>query len=271
MKTILGILAMAFAVTAHATGNLENPVKDNIESGISVINGWHCTAKEIRIYVDGQDYGKAGSGTNRFDTAPICGHHETGFSRLVNWSVLTPGQHTISVYADGQLLETRQFHTTRSGGEAYATGLSKTIEVSGFPTANKSAVLKWNESKQGFVVTAIHDTSNSNLDGTYDLYRSSMQDVFGNIVDSEQVGVSVSGTLVKKGSTYTETVTMTINGETGTGTTSGFVTDNGYYLYDLSGQLRKVVVERGPRLVVSYLAWLDGVGYINFIEYWARR
>lgn len=147
--------AISFSGLSYAQGNLENPVAGATESGISVISGWHCSAQIISITVDGVDFGKAGSGTNRFDTEPVCGHYKTGFSRLYNWNVLEPGSHTINVYADGTLLSSRQFFTVRSAGQPFSTGLIKTTTALDFPAPGMTTQLEWREAKQEFVVTKI--------------------------------------------------------------------------------------------------------------------
>lgn len=138
-----------------AQGSLENPVAGSTESGIGVISGWHCTATNITATIDGASLGKAGSGTGRGDTASICGRSNTGYSLLFNYNDLTPGSHSISVYADGQLLETRQFNTVQSGGAAFVTGLVSRWTLAGFPSSGKTASIDWSQAKQSFVVTGI--------------------------------------------------------------------------------------------------------------------
>ena len=110
-KLIFAVVLMSTIPLAFAQGSLENPVAGSTESGIGVISGWHCTASNITVTIDGASLGKAGSGTGRGDTASICGRSDTGYSLLFNYNELTPGSHNISAYADGQLLETRQFNT----------------------------------------------------------------------------------------------------------------------------------------------------------------
>lgn len=147
---MLSIPGLSFAL-----GSLENPVAGSTESGIGVISGWHCTATNITATIDGASLGKAGSGTGRGDTASICGRSNTGYSLLFNYNDLTPGSHSISVYADGQLLETRQFNTVQSGGAAFVTGLVSRWTLAGFPSSGKTASIDWSQSKQSFVVTGI--------------------------------------------------------------------------------------------------------------------
>lgn len=162
MKKLLhtySILLLAFSFNAHAlTGYLENPAAGSTQSGIGVVSGWHCTAQTISVSIDDLDFGQAGAGTNRFDTESVCGHPRTGFSRLISWSALAEGSHTISVYADGALIETRNFNTIRSGGQPFASGLSANYTLSGFPAPDQFATLTWREAKQSFVVTRIESS-----------------------------------------------------------------------------------------------------------------
>lgn len=174
-KLIFAVVLMATISLAFAQGSLENPVAGSTESGIGVISGWHCTASNITVTIDGASLGKAGNGTSRGDTAGICGRTDTGFSLLYNFNDLAPGGHTISAYADNQLLETRQFSTTQSGGASFVTGISKTATIADFPSPGRTASITWSQAKQNFVVTGITEIAGagsgavdlSSLQGTY--------------------------------------------------------------------------------------------------------
>lgn len=156
MKNIILASILCFATSfSFAQGSLENPVAGSTESGIGVISGWHCTATNITATIDGASLGKAGSGTGRGDTTSICGRTDTGYSLLFNYNDLTPGSHSLSLYADGQLLEVRQFKTVRSGDVPFATGLVSGWNLPGFPSAGKTASIDWSQAKQSFVVTGI--------------------------------------------------------------------------------------------------------------------
>jgi hypothetical protein len=160
-KTVLAILQAVLlllpASLSHATAQLqgvfENPVDGAVESGIGVIAGWHCTANQITIAIDGVSIGRAGSGTVRQGTRDICGHTETGFSLLYNWNKLPPGQHTVTMYADGVEFDSKVITTTQSAGAEYVRGLQKTVTVPDFPSAGRTATLEWREATQAFVVT----------------------------------------------------------------------------------------------------------------------
>src|SRR5437868_1601305 len=58
---------------ALAAGVIETPTNSEIASGIGTISGWNCTARVITIKIDGYAALTAGSGTERNDTAGICG------------------------------------------------------------------------------------------------------------------------------------------------------------------------------------------------------
>ncbi len=176
-RTMLATVLTVLTSQCFALGSLENPVADKTESGIGVISGWHCTANNITVTIDGTNLGKAGSGTLRNDTAGVCGRTDTGFALLYNYNDLTPGNHVLSLYVDGQLFEVRQFKTVQSGGASFARGLVSGWTLTGFPSAGRVATIDWSQAKQSFVVTGItgsaplppppSTTSLSALDGSY--------------------------------------------------------------------------------------------------------
>lgn len=149
--TLLTTVGSAYAQSY----SFDNPVDGSVESGIGVISGWHCTASAVRIEIDGNDIGNAGSGTRMLGTSPVCGHPDTGFSLLYNWNNLASGDHTVKAYADGVLIGSKSIRTIKSAGQQFATGLTKAIVVPDFPAKGQSATLEWRQTKQSFVVTEI--------------------------------------------------------------------------------------------------------------------
>lgn len=157
LRRAIGLL-LSWPLLASAQGFLENPQPDAVESGIGVISGWHCTAREVTISIDGVSLGKAGSGTLRIDTDTVCGGRtQSGFSLLYNFSRLAPGPHRIDVYVDGALFATRNFRTVRSGGVEFLQGATGEYRLSDFPSPGKAATVTWSQARQGFVVTDIGD------------------------------------------------------------------------------------------------------------------
>lgn len=259
MKSHQLIICLMAAIPGltFAQGALENPVAGGTESGIGVISGWHCTASNITAEIDGASLGKAGSGTDRGDTASICGRADTGFSLLFNYNALTPGSHSISVYADGQLLETRQFNAVQSGGAEFVTGMSKTATISDFPSAGKTATLQWSQAKQGFVVTGI--SAGSTGSGAVDM--SSLQGIY-----IEKSYASVSGNYcssygASSGNTYS-TFSLKVNGNTATVDGTLLIDQCVYTLTYASGDITSGLNFSGSAVCLSNIA-VSGVTATN--------
>ncbi|MBB6523264.1 hypothetical protein [Pseudoteredinibacter isoporae] len=153
-KLMLCGASMLLSGISLAEGNLENPAKDAIESGISAISGWHCTASEIEIEVDGKSYGKAGMGTIRTDTESRCGHTNSGFSLLFNYGALPDGEHTLVAKVDGEIWMERTFSTIRPGSDTdFVPDSDHTEYAIDFPKPGDALELKWQSSKQSFTVS----------------------------------------------------------------------------------------------------------------------
>jgi hypothetical protein len=161
---LLGYVPISFA-----TGVLGTPVDGSTVSGVGVISGYHCTSKDIDIYIDGVWVSKAGAGTTLLGTQGVCGRTDTGFSFLYAFNNLSNGQHTVSVAADGVVFDQNTVTTFRSGGVPWLSGASKSIKVPDFPNAGEMATLEWVQSYQNFLITNIESTANdlSGLSGNY--------------------------------------------------------------------------------------------------------
>ena len=141
---------------ALSQGALENPASLTTESGVGIISGWHCTAREVEALVDNVSVGYTYVGSDRSDTKSVCGGvSATGFALLTNFNVFTPGLHNLKVLADGKQFGEVNFTTVKSGGVEYLTNVSKQAVISDFPAAGSTATLNWNQSKQSFVVTSV--------------------------------------------------------------------------------------------------------------------
>lgn len=146
--------ALARARQYSIAGVLSNPPNGASVSGVGVIGGYHCTSKDIDVYIDGASKGKAGAGTT-IGTQAVCGRTDTGYSLLYNFSNLTPGLHVIDLYADGRLANTYWIRSTQSGGQPFLQGVQRVVTVSNFPSAGRSARLEWVQTYQNFVVTGL--------------------------------------------------------------------------------------------------------------------
>lgn len=156
---LLAATIVLLAGTAHAQrqeGFLENPLDFGYESGISAVTGFHCQAQEITIQFDDYDPVTAASGTSRGDTEEYCGgNSDTGFSLLWNWNILGPGQHTVRALADGVEFDSATIEVNTFGAE-FVWGMSLDTDIMDF-RQGKEISLRWQESKQGFVIEDIED------------------------------------------------------------------------------------------------------------------
>lgn len=136
-------------------GYIENPTSESYQSGVGIISGFHCDASRVSIRLDGRDIGFSFVGTERADTASLCGKVSTGFSFLINYNSLEPGFHTIELLDDLGVFAVSTFSTTRSGGTEFLKGVEQKVFINRFPDKDSSVTLHWIESKQAFVVTGV--------------------------------------------------------------------------------------------------------------------
>ena len=73
-------------------GYLENPGADSFQSGVGILSGWVCDAAVVEIELNGMPQ-EAAYGTERRDTASVCGDTDNGFGLLFNWNLLSDGEH----------------------------------------------------------------------------------------------------------------------------------------------------------------------------------
>lgn len=273
-KNLMRSIACGVLLTplvAMATGYLENPQPGSTQSGISIISGWHCTANEIEIKVDGVSIGGTGVGSVRDDAVSVCGHNQSGYAVLYNYNIPESGEHTIQVYADGVLLETRKFKTVRSGGVPFLSGKSASATIANFPENGRSTTVEWNQAKQSFVVTGSADTST--LDGTYTLRRASLQTQYYGLLDTEETnGLKASGTMIVSGASYRQNLSIGIGGFISPAPIEviGRLQDMGYYLYDRDNGNQIVVVDRGSSVITSIMYQDPSLGWANEINYWTK-
>lgn len=139
--------------TGDATHNLESPTSGSTESGVGLIRGWACSASEIQVVIDSDAPIEAPYGTERLDTAGVCGDTNNGWGVVVNWNRYTAGVHQLRVLADGTQVANVHFHTSNLGVE-YLTGMGNPSRViNNFPAAGNDVTVTWSEPHQGVVIT----------------------------------------------------------------------------------------------------------------------
>ncbi len=136
-------------------GVLENPRPVSFQSGIGVISGWVCEAEAVVIEIDGQVIAAA-AGTERADTLDRCGDVDNGFGLLVNWAEFGAGAHEVVALVDGAELSRATVTVTLvDTTEPFVRGLTKRVELPGFPTPEETVTLEWQEAQQNFVITGV--------------------------------------------------------------------------------------------------------------------
>lgn len=169
--TLLAAALFLVAATARAEGVIETPTHNEIVSGISTISGWNCTARAVTIKIDAYPETTAGSGTERKDTAGVCGqsNFNTGFSLLFNYNDLPTGPHTIIAYGDGIEFAHVNF-TTVTLGTSYLVGKSGQRLLRNFPDMNQSVIVQWQQNRQNFSIVGRGNGATPNpapIAGTY--------------------------------------------------------------------------------------------------------
>ncbi|MBK8898020.1 MAG: PASTA domain-containing protein [Candidatus Competibacteraceae bacterium] len=118
-----------------------------------MIRGWSCEAGRVEVSVDGGPLQATASGTNRPDTATVCGRTDTGFGLIYNWNRIGEGLHNLRALANGVEFANVNFTVATLGGE-FRTGLQGSYTVPDFPAAGSSAKIAWSEPHQNFVFTS---------------------------------------------------------------------------------------------------------------------
>ena len=142
--------AYALAIT-FVRGTLENPRPASFQSGVGVLSGWVCEAEEVEIEIVGAGRHEAAYGTERRDTAGVCGDTNNGFGLLFNWNLLGDGEYEVVVFVDGLVLGWATVTVTTLGAE-FLRGVEGECTVSDFPSVGESVHLVWQAAQQNFVV-----------------------------------------------------------------------------------------------------------------------
>ena len=142
-------------------GTLENPGPASFQSGIGLLSGWVCDADEVEIEVEinGVFHRLAAAyGTDRADTAPVCGDRDNGFGLLFNWNLLGDGEHTVRAVADGEEFGRATFTVTTLGVE-FLQGTQGETVVADFPSPGEAVRLMWQQAQQNFVLAPLPQSS----------------------------------------------------------------------------------------------------------------
>ena len=136
--------------TQLVVGYLENPGRDSFQSGIGVLSGWVCEAGVVEIELNGVPQ-EAAYGTERLDTAGVCGNTDNGFGLLFNWNLLRDGEHEVVALVDGVELGRATVTVTTLGME-FVRDVTGTCEAEAFPMVGETVTLEWQQTSQNFVI-----------------------------------------------------------------------------------------------------------------------
>ena len=142
----------AYKVSVTFTpGYLENPGADSFQSGVGVLSGWVCAADQVEIEIGNTGRQAAAYGTERLDTAGVCGDTDNGFGLLFNWNLLSDGEHEVVALVDGVELG-RASVTVTTLGQEFLRGATGTCAAEDFPTVGETVTLVWQQNSQNFVI-----------------------------------------------------------------------------------------------------------------------
>jgi hypothetical protein len=253
------------AQTAYAQGMLEIPQPSSYQSGIGVISGWHCNANTITIRIDGKRDVPTAYGTERADTATVCGDINNGFSLLFNYNGLTPGTHEVTAYADNTPFATSTF-TVNGPGIEYLEGVSASIVMPDFPFPGQSVLLRWQQANQNFVVSGFNP-DNSSLDGSYELARVVVNFANGFYFDSNS-NMQATGEMQISGTQLNVVMHLTANNMSEQQSFTENFSDYSDFIFSDSG-LRITIVQRNPVLILNSLV-LGEAGFFSETQIWRK-
>ncbi len=146
----LVLLALSFPMLTHAATTLENPAPGALKSGVGLLSGWSCDADYLEVSFDGGPKQFVPYGSDRADTAGVCGDSDNGFGLLINYNNLGNGPHTVTLYDDGAAITQVNF-TVQTLGTDFLRGVTGqgTVTLSD----GKEVSVQWEETTQGFTIT----------------------------------------------------------------------------------------------------------------------
>jgi hypothetical protein len=140
---------------------LEMPAAEMAVSGMGMISGWSCLGGHLHVEVEDMDGNilrtiPLAHGTDRADTAGVCGDQLNGFSAPVNWNMLGSGKRMLRLIQNSEEVATREVRVVALG-EEFGQDLQRIVAVREFPAKHQTVVLEWREMTQSFEIFAIHE------------------------------------------------------------------------------------------------------------------
>lgn len=143
----------------------ETPKANSTVSGVGVLRGWACHAKNEDEPFEGPTIGTLGYKiddsdeisfaypTSRTDTEIACGegNYLTGFGAVDYWGKYGAGTHSITLMIDGEPVETRSFTIVAPPG-GFLQGIVSEYVLEDFPSSGQSVGIEWSEADQNFII-----------------------------------------------------------------------------------------------------------------------
>lgn len=149
------VLSVAFLhSTVWAAATLENPTSGALKSGVGLISGWICEAARLEISLDGGARLFVPYGSDRTDTVGVCGDTDNGFGLLTNYNELGDGPHTVTLYADGEIV-TQVTFSVQTPGPNFLRGVHGGGQA--LLSNGLIATIQWEETTQGFTIIDYHE------------------------------------------------------------------------------------------------------------------
>ncbi len=150
----------SFLGTGQLYFNHESPKVSEVVSGIGVIRGWACYDEpmhvgQIRYQIDDGPLVAIPYGSSRGDTLEVCnGKIDNGYGAVINWNLLEDGNHTFTLFVDGEALYSEAFAVSGTG-EPFLTGLDAEYKLQDFPGPGEVSTVRWSQSAQNFIIVGV--------------------------------------------------------------------------------------------------------------------
>ncbi len=149
----LGLFSLPRLIAAGTdAAHLESPTEGSFESGIGLIRGWVCDAAKVEVKIDGGKPWLTAYGTERGDTASVCGDTNNGFGLTFNWNLFGGGLYSLQALADGTPFGDVIFRVATLGMEFLRDAPTRDYVLPDFPRSDLSATVRWSEAHQNFVI-----------------------------------------------------------------------------------------------------------------------
>ena len=137
-----------------SSGRLEVPAFAEHMSGVGLFSGWNCDGQNISIQFEDGTSLPVAYGTDRADTASVCGDSNNGFGLLFNFNLMGSGTHTVKALANDVEFDRVTFYVSEMSSGEFLRGASAETIVEDFPRPGHSVKLVWDEALQNFKIVS---------------------------------------------------------------------------------------------------------------------